>query len=349
MSRVRVAVLGASGFAGAELIRRIVLHPELELVRVCADDHVGQPIEGAHPHLTGRTSLVFENPPPHEAIAGVDVVMMGLPHDVSLQVVEAARHAPLRLIDLSGGFRLRDPAAYRTYYGRPHPAPELLEQFVYGLPELHRERLRGARWVASPGCFATAITLGLLPFAAAGLLPQDVHTVAMTGSSGAGVVPSPTTHHPVRANNLRVYRPLHHQHTPEIEHELRAAGTAALHLSFVPVSVPLTRGILATSLFRVKSSVTAAELAEALHSCYATERFVRVPETRLPEVVAVAGSNYAEVGFHAGDVSGDGRTVTVVAALDNLIKGGAGQAIQSLNLMLGFPEELTLEDPGPYP
>ncbi|HEX9622479.1 MAG TPA: N-acetyl-gamma-glutamyl-phosphate reductase [Polyangiaceae bacterium] len=349
MTRVRVAVLGASGFAGAELIRRIVVHPELELVRVCADDHVGEPLERAHPHLTGRTRLVFEHLPPREAVTGVDVVMMGLPHDVSLRVVEAARESSVRLVDLSGSFRLRDPDAYRTYYGRPHPAPELLDQFVYGLPERHRERIRGARWVASPGCFATAITLGLLPFAAAGLLPEDVHTVAMTGSSGAGSVPSPTTHHPVRANNLRVYRPLQHQHTPEVEHELRAAGAPALRLSFVPVSAPLTRGILATSLFRVPGSVSPERLSEVLRVYYAAERFVRVPEARLPEVVAVAGSNFAEVGVHAGDVSGGGRTVTVVSALDNLIKGGAGQAIQNLNLMLGFPESSTLEDPGPYP
>jgi N-acetyl-gamma-glutamyl-phosphate reductase len=224
-----------------------------------------------------------------------------------------------------------------------------LEEFVYGLPELHRAELRAARRVASPGCFATAITLGLLPFARARLLPSKVHTLAITGSSGAGAAPSPTTHHPVRANNLRVYRPLQHQHTPEIEYELESAGSTPLRLSFVPVSAPLTRGILATSFFEVPEAVGAGELARVLSDFYAEEPFVRVPQGRLPEVVAVAGSNYAEVGVHGGEARDGTRTVTVVSALDNLIKGGAGQAIQSLNLMLGFPETLTLEDPGPYP
>jgi N-acetyl-gamma-glutamyl-phosphate reductase len=336
-------VLGGSGFAGAEIVRRLLLHPEVELVRVCAADHVGEPLAAAHPHLEGRTSLRFENPPPAQAAAGVDVVLMGLPHEVSVQVVDAVP-PDVALIDMSGAFRLASAEDYARFYG-PHPRPELLGTFVYGLPELNRAALAGARRVASPGCFATAIELGLLPLARAGLLEGDIDTVGITGSSGSGVTPSPTTHHPTRAQNLRTYRPLSHQHTPEIEAVLTTAGARALRLNFMPVSAPLSRGILATSFVHLRQNVAEATVRDALESQYAREPFVRIPRGRLPEVVAVAGSNFAEVGL----VFGPDGLVNVVSALDNLVKGGAGQAIQNMNLMLGLPETLTLEDVGPYP
>jgi N-acetyl-gamma-glutamyl-phosphate reductase len=203
--------------------------------------------------------------------------------------------------------------------------------------------------VASPGCFATTIELPLLPFARAGLLGGAIHTVGITGSSGSGAAPSATTHHPVRAVNLRTYRPLDHQHVPEIERVLRDAGAKAPRLSFIPVSAPLSRGIFATSFFEVSADASEGNLLDILQSTYSREPFVRVPKARLPEVVAVAGSNFAEVGLSAGPEHDGQRLVTVFSALDNLIKGGAGQAIQNMNLMLGLPETLTLEDVGGYP
>jgi N-acetyl-gamma-glutamyl-phosphate reductase len=295
------------------------------------------------------THLVFENPPVDEAIAGVDVVLMGLPHGASIEVVDRLMQSDVRVIDMSGAFRLRDPEAYRRFYGGPHARPELLDLFTYGLPELHRESIREAHFVASPGCFATSIELALLPFAREGLLQGAVEVVGITGSSGAGVTPSPTTHHPTRSVNLRTYRPLTHQHAPEIEAALRSAGARDLRLDFVPVSAPLARGIFATAFFRVPASVSPEKLVEIASSAYAREPFVRYPKNRLPEVVAVAGSNYAEVGVVAGQEQGDTRLVTAFAALDNLVKGGAGQAIQNMNLMLGLPETTALEDPGGYP
>jgi len=349
LTRSKVAVLGASGFAGAELLRRLLLHPNLELVRVCAKDHVGELVSAAHPHLEGRTELRFQDLPASEATRGVDVVMMGLPARASVDIVEVAAGKDVRLIDMSGAFRLRRSEDYLRYYGEAHPRPELLSQFIYGLPELNREQIRGAHYVASPGCFATAIELALLPFAAAGLLESDVEAVAITGSSGSGVTPTATTHHPVRSNNLRTYRPLEHQHAPEIMDALSQAAGRPVKLHFVPVSAPLVRGIFATSFFRVPAAVSEDELRAAQTSYFASSRFVRVPRQRLPEVVAVAGSNHAEVGLTLGPVDGDTRIVTAFSALDNLIKGGAGQAIQNLNLMLGLDEGLTLEDPGPYP
>jgi N-acetyl-gamma-glutamyl-phosphate reductase len=347
MSRTKIAVLGASGFAGAELLRRLLRHPAAEVLRVCAKDNVGENVAAAHPQLEGASSLRFEDLPAREAIEGADVVLMGLPVRASLEVVDAALETGARVIDMSGAFRVPDARAFERYYGAPHPRPELLKQFVYGLPELRREAIARARWVASPGCFATAIELALLPLAKSFALSGEVEVVAITGSSGAGAVPNATTHHPVRAHNLRTYKPLEHQHTPEIVATLNAAGANLSRLSFVPVSAPLSRGIFVTAFARVAAN--AGRVQAVYRETFASERFVRVPERRLPEVVAVSGSNYAEVGCVIGEEQAESVLVTAFAALDNLIKGGAGQALQNLNLMLGLDEALGLDDFGPYP
>jgi N-acetyl-gamma-glutamyl-phosphate reductase len=349
--RYKAAVIGGSGYGGAELIRRLVLHPDVELTRVASVDYVGEPLSAAHPHLEGQTDLVFQDLPPEEAAVGMDVVLLGLPHKVSAHKVPAIMKTGARIVDLSGDFRLRDAAAYQRYYGAAHPSAELLGTFVYGLPELNRDRIRAARYVASPGCFATTVELGLLPLAKAGLLAGAIEVVGITGSSGAGVVPTPTTHHPTRAVNLRTYKPLEHQHIPEITETLEAAGARGVQLRFVPVSAPLSRGIFATSFAHVDGAVDAAGVGKLFAEAYAREPFVRVPKKRLPEVAAVSGSNYVEVGFAVADrPDPDGRrTVSCFSVTDNLIKGGAGQAIQSMNLMLGLDERLSLEDPGAWP
>src|SRR5512145_1548090 len=220
--RYRAAVVGGTGYGGAELVRRLLLHPEVELVRVASIDLVGEPLSAADPALEGRTALVFEGITPAEAAQGVDVVLLGLPHGVSAtKVPELVAIPGLRVVDMSGDFRLRDAAAYARHYGKTHPAPALLPEFTYGLPEVNREAIRLARLVAAPGCFATTIELSLLPLARAGLLSGVVHVQGITGSSGSGVAPSAGTHHPVRAGNLRTYKPLEHQHVPEIAEALR--------------------------------------------------------------------------------------------------------------------------------
>jgi LysW-gamma-L-alpha-aminoadipyl-6-phosphate/LysW-L-glutamyl-5-phosphate reductase len=349
MKRFKAVVIGGTGYGGAEMIRRLLIHPDVELVRVVAVDHVGELLGAVHPPLTGRIDLRFENVPPAEAARGVDVALLGLPHKVSAQHAPAILQTGAKVVDMSGDFRLRDAAAYARYYGTTHPHPEALGTFVYGLPELNREAIRKARAVASPGCFATTIELGLLPLARAGMLSGIIHVVGMTGSSGSGVAPSAGTHHPVRAVNLKTYKVLEHQHTPEIVETLTAAGARGLELRFVPVSAPLSRGILATSFVELPSHVDADEIAALYEAAYSPEPFVRFVRDRLPEVAAVAGSNYAEVGFTLGAPGGGTRTLTVVSAADNLIKGGAGQAIQNMNLMLGLSETASLEDPGPWP
>lgn len=349
MKRFRAAVVGGSGYGGAEIIRRLLLHPEVALTRVASVDHVGEPLGAVHLSLAGRTDLRFENLSPSDAAAGCDVVLMGLPHKVSAQNAPAVLAAGAKVVDMSGDFRLRDAAAYARYYGSAHPRPDLLGTFVYGLPELNRDAIRAARAVASPGCFATTVELGLLPLARAGKLRGVIRVVGITGSSGSGVQPSAGTHHPVRSVNLKTYRVLDHQHTPEIIETLASAGAPDVRLSFVPVSAPLSRGILATSFVELDAQETPESVAALYAGAYASEPFVRFVRDRLPEVAAVSGSNFAEVGFTLGEPQDGTRTLVVVSATDNLIKGGAGQAVQNMNLMLGLPETLSLEDSGPWP
>src|SRR5919197_166880 len=347
--RYRAAVLGGSRYGGVGMIRRLLVHPDVALVRVASVDYVGEPLAAAHPSLEGMTDLVFEDLPAGRAAEGVDVVLLGLPHKVSAHKMPEIAAAGAKVVDMSGGFRLKDAAAYARYYGQAHPHPELMKEFVYGLPELDRERIRAARLVASPGCFATTIQLALLPLARAGLLEGIVHVQGITGSSGSGVAPSAGTHHPVRAGNLRTYKPLEHQHVPEICETLAQAGARDLELRFDPVSAPLSRGILATAFVELPDAWSEARLRALYEATYAGEPFVRVPRKRLPEVAAVSGSNYAEVGAAVGPAVRGRRTAALFGATDNLVKGGAGQAIENMNLMLGLPERASLEDPGPWP
>jgi N-acetyl-gamma-glutamyl-phosphate reductase len=279
------------------------------------------------------------------------VVFLAMPHKTTAKVVLELLDTSVRIVDLSGDFRLRDPALYQRFYGAEHPSPKSLRDglFVYGLPELNRQAIAKARYLASPGCFATTIALGLLPLARAGKLRGPVHTVAATGSSGSGANPQLTTHHPLRASNLRTYKPLEHQHIPEVVQTLELAGGKELSLEMVPISAPLPRGIFATSFVDVPAATTEAELQAMWKEAYAGEPFIRLVEGRQPEVVAVAGGNYVEVSFTLGPVTGSTRRVVCFSALDNLVKGGAGQAIQSFNVMMGFDEKLTLGEPGLWP
>jgi LysW-gamma-L-alpha-aminoadipyl-6-phosphate/LysW-L-glutamyl-5-phosphate reductase len=311
---------------------------------------VGQPLANALPKLEGRTELVLTSIPEQlSTLPALDVVFLALPHTASFRLVEFLAPKNVRIVDCSGAFRVSNSAQYERYYGAPHPLPELLPQFIYGLTELNREAIAKSRFVASPGCFATAIELGLLPLARASLLAGPIHTVAMTGSSGAGSTALPTTHHPVRSQTLRPYKPLDHQHVPEILETLGKAGGRDLALHFVPVAAPLVRGILATSFVSVPAALSQAQLDELVDNTFGTSTFIRRPKARLPEVGAVSYGNFAEVKIILGPSDGETRTVTCLSALDNLMKGGAGQALQNVNVMLGFDEHLGLLDPGGYP
>ncbi len=348
--RFKAAIIGGSGYGGAEMARRLLMHPDVELVRVASIDHVGDPLGAVHPNLDGATDLKFEDLTPTEAVRGCDVALLALPHKVTAAKVPELIQAGVKIVDMSGDFRLRDAATYEKFYGAKHPHPELLGTFVYGLPELNRDKIRATKYVASPGCFATTIELALLPLARWGMLDGAVvHVQGITGSSGSGIAPQAGTHHPSRAGNLKTYKPLEHQHVPEIVQTLEDGGAKGVEIRFVPVSAPLTRGIFATCFLELPESVDKTKLASLFDETYAREPFTRRPKARLPEVVAVAGSNYVEVGFAVGAASNGKRTVTCFSASDNLIKGGAGQAIQNMNLILGVDEKASLEDVGNWP
>ncbi len=345
----KAAVIGGSGYGAGEMLRRLLMHPNVEVTRVASIDLVGEPLWAAHPNLTGLTDLRFENISPKEAASGCDIALLALPHKVTAAKVPELLELGVKIVDMSGDFRLRDADAYRRFYGVDHPHPELLGTFTYGLPEMNREKIAESQCTASPGCFATNTELTLLPLAKAGLLSGPIHVSAITGSSGSGAAPSAGTHHPVRAVTLRAYKPLVHQHTPEICQALEDAGASDVQLRFIPISAPLTRGIFVTAFTEVDESVTEEQLTALYDETYADAPFVRRPTTRLPEVAPVAGSNFAEVGFTLGEAVNGKRTLSCFGAIDNLIKGGAGQAIQNMNIMLGVDEMASLRDPGSWP
>lgn len=348
-------MVGGTGYGGAELIRLLLGHPSVALGRVTSIDHVGEPLEAVH-HNLNPSGLTYEEIPLGKASEDMDVVFLGLPHKVSATLAPELAQVGCKVIDLSGDFRLRDAAAYERFYGQEHPHPDQLGKWVYGLPELNRESIRGADRVSSPGCFATTIALGLLPLAKAGLLSSAIQTVAATGSSGSGAYAKPGTHHPLRALNLKIYKPLMHQHSPEIEQTLADAAKAGGHstqpkLNFVPVSAPLTRGILANSFVSVPESTTPEQVDALFNGFYEDAAFVRLLGRggRSAEVVSVKGSMWVDLSWTVGEPHQGQRQVVVTSALDNLVKGGAGQAVQSMNLALGLPEHEGIDAPALWP
>ena len=355
---IRVAVAGASGYAGGELLRIIGGHPDLEPGPLAAATSAGTPVTAAHPHLAHLDEHTFEPLDPGR-LSSADLVFLALPHEESA-AVSAALPAGIPVVDLSASFRLADPRAWSAYYRTPHAG-----QWCYGLPELPgaRERIAAARRVAAPGCYATAAILALAPLVAAGLAdPRDVVIVAASGTSGAGRSPSAALLATEVIGAISAYQAGGtHRHTPEIEQALRAAvparGSDSVMgpwlggepvVSFTPMLAPMPRGILATCTARLRDpGTTTAALREALTAAYDGAPFVRLlPEGRWPSTAATNGSNMAHL--QAAADAHAGRAV-VVAALDNLGKGAAGQAVQAANLMLGLPETTGLTRQGVAP
>ncbi len=351
-TKTKVSIIGGAGYGAAEILRHLLVRDDVQVLRVSSKDHVGKPLGDVHKTLAGYTTLKLLDLPPKEAAAGADVVFLGMPHKVTAKVAMELFELPCKLIDLSGDFRLKSLVDYERDYAPGHPCPERLGTFVYGLPELFRAQLKGARYVASPGCFATCIAVGLLPLAAAGLLKGvNVRTVAMTGSSGSGQNPQEGTHHPIRHNNLKPYKVLAHQHRSEILQTLASAGAERVSLDMVPVSAPLSRGILAISQLDLPDGHSKESLHALFQQRFEGERLVRVmPLGQVPEVVSVAGTARVELGLDTRvDEATGQRTLCVMSAIDNLVKGGAGQAVQSFNLMTGGDEYRGLDVPGLWP
>ncbi|UPT73641.1 MAG: N-acetyl-gamma-glutamyl-phosphate reductase [Elusimicrobiota bacterium] len=343
MKKLRVGIEGGAGFTGGELIRLLLAHPKVEIAAATSSTFPGQPVFLAHPNLRGRTNLTFTRKLDYKDL---DVLFLAGGHgDAMAEVpaIVAQAGSKLRIIDLSGDFRLKDQSLYPAWYAREHKAPALLKKFAYGLVELNREEIKKAKWIANPGCFATATALALGPLAKGGV-GGVVSVTAITGSSGSGASASPITHHPTRHANLKAYKPFTHQHIPEIEQILESlAGKKGLRLSLVPISGPFARGIYAVCQVDLPKGWTAAQVKELFASAYKGSEFVRlVPEP--PSLNAVNGSNHCDVFVTVQE----GR-ICVISAIDNLVKGASGQAVQNLNVMMGWNEAVGLEFAGHYP
>jgi len=338
----RCSVVGGAGYTGGELLRLLLDHPEAEVSQVTSRRLSGAFVHTTHPNLRARTRLQFVAP---DQLEGCDVLFLCLPHGEAAGQIERFASLAERVVDLSADFRLRSGEAYREWYGGEHPAPAWLERFVYGLPELERERLRGARFVSGVGCNATAVNLALLPLARAGLIRHAIADVKV-GSSEAGAEPSATGHHPERSGRVRPFAPAGHRHQAEVTQQL---GAFDLHMSVT--SVELVRGVLCTAHVLPLAPVSERELWAMFREAYGGEPFVRIVKDkggihRYPEPRLLAGSNWCDVGFEV-----DARTgrVVVMSAIDNLMKGAAGSAVQCMNLMCGLDERAGLTFTGIHP
>jgi len=338
--QVRVAVAGATGYAGGELVAILLRHPFARVVRLMADLREPLPIEQAHAALRGKALPVCELPSFEDlAPPEVDLVFLATPHKVAHDVVPALLDRGLRVVDLGAGFRLKAPSAYPRWYGFEHLAPAALQEAVYGSPELHAAEIRTARLVANPGCYATSVILALAPLVRAGWVNLRAGIVcdAKSGVTGAGRTPSERLHFPEVNESLRAYSLFHHRHVPEM---LQVLELEEKDFIFSPHLLPINRGILSTIYLRLAAHRTLGQVVSLYRDFYARAPLVRVyDDGALPEIQAVVHTNYFDVGF-ALDPTTD--RLIVIAALDNLGKGAAGQAVENMNLMFGFDEETAL-------
>ncbi|MEA3351682.1 MAG: N-acetyl-gamma-glutamyl-phosphate reductase [Chloroflexota bacterium] len=342
---IRASIIGASGYAGGELLRLLISHPKVEIIQATSRKKLGQYVYQTHPNLRKQTKLKFTSPTELEP---TDVLFLALPHGQAQKNIEDYAQATEYIVDLSADFRLRDSGLYRQWYGQPHASPEWLEKFVYGLPELHREELRSARYVSGVGCNATASNLALMPLVQNGLLNTEETVIIeiKVGSSEGGASINPGSHHPERSGVIRTYAPYGHRHTAEVIQE-----SGLKNVSLTMTSVDLVRGALATVHAMIKLGISLKDLWKAYRAAAASNPFLRLVKSRrgvyrVPEPKILAGSNYADLGFDLDPKTGH---VISICAIDNLMKGAAGSAVQSMNLMLGFEETLGLEFVGLHP
>ena len=346
---LKTAIVGATGYTGGELLRLLAQHPKTELVAATSEQHHGKSIESVFPNLIGQFAFKLESLNLDRLIGRADHFFLALPHTKSMSIVDRLIKENLTVIDLSADFRIKNPKSFEKWYGTPHTHPELLSLACYGLPELHRKAIRKARFVANPGCYPTGAVLGLIPFLAQSKIETDGIIIdAKSGVSGVGRAPSPTTHFPEVNEALSAYHIGRHRHIPEIEQELSSLAKKDIMVTFSPHLVPINRGILTTIYVRLTKPLSVESALELFHRQYESEPFVHLlPAGELPNTRNVEGSNHCHIGLAADPRNN--RTMVVVTAIDNLVKGAAGQAVQNMNLMMGFEESLGLTAPGLFP
>jgi len=344
---MQVSVIGASGYVGGDLLRLLLQHPKVQVGQATSESNAGKFVYAVHPNLRKLTALKFCS---IQEIKPCDLLFVALPHGRFMHKFGPLTAMAPRLIDLSADFRLRESQDYVTWYGHEHADPEALRQFVYGVVELHREEIRQASYVSGAGCLATASLLGLMPLFRSGVVRnQEVFIEAKVGSSAAGNESSLSTHHPERSGAVRSFQPTGHRHTAEIIQELGFHGRPQVHFS--ATAVELVRGVLATAHLFLNQKLDEKDVWNIYRTTYAQEPFVRVVKERkgvyrYPEPKILAGSNFCDVGFEKDPHS---DRVVVMAALDNLMKGAAGNGVQALNVMAGWDETTGLQFPGLHP
>lgn len=340
-----VAIVGGSGYAGGEFLRLALNHPNLKVTQVTSERSAGLPVTMVHPNLRSRSNLKFTK---MAELQDADIVVLALPHGSAAKRIAEFEARGRVIVDLSADFRLKDPEVYRATYGEDHPAPDKLGEWVYGNPELHRAELRDATRIACAGCFATSVILALYPLLKLGvLLPKDIIATGLVGSSAAGASSSDASHHPERAGSLRVYKPVGHRHTAEAQQEL--PGNFPLHLT--AISTPRVRGILTTIQAWIPDGYSDRDVWSAYREVYGQEPFIRIVKVakgihRYPDPMLLDGTNFCDLGF---EMDNDTGRVVLMSAIDNLGKGTAGHALQSLNIAHGWEETLGLEFTGLHP
>ncbi len=338
---LRVAIAGASGYTGFELIRILSHHPQVELTTITSRQQAGQCLEAVYPALRGHCRLVFAPTDPQVLTANADLVFTALPHQAAMEVIPELLDRGVKVVDLSADYRLRDAQVYGAWY-EPHRNPELLAEAVYGLPELYRPQIRRARLVANPGCYPTSIILAAAPLVQQGLVDhRTLIADSKSGVTGAGRGASLGVHFCEVSDSFKAYKVAEHRHTPEIEQELSELAGEAVCLTFAPHLVPMSRGILSTVYATVRDEVTASAIDEAYAAFYQDAPFVRLcGQGELPTTLQVRGSNYCDLGWRLDKRTG---RVIVVSVIDNLTRGASGQAVCNMNLMVGMPEELGID------
>jgi len=333
----KVGIIGGAGYTGSELSRMLCTHPEVELAALTSRQNAGKKVSDIQTFLKGYSDLVFT-----EKISDskdLDLVFVATPHGVAMEEVPSLIEAGIKVIDLSGDYRLHDPAKYNKWYGHVHKDTKNLKRSVYGLPELFRNKIKNADLVANPGCYATSIILACAPLVKAGVVDNDIIADAKSGTSGAGMVPSPRLHHPFCGESIIPYSVGTHRHAPEVEAAISLFSKVDTEVAMVPQLLPIVRGILSSCYMNLKKDMNDEEVAKIFEKQYGKEHFVHY--VKEPSIRAVVGSNHAHVSSNVL-----GSKVVAFGVLDNLVKGASGQAVQCMNLMLGIKETTGIDTPG---
>lgn len=344
--KVRVAIVGGSGYTGGELLRLLAIHPKIEISMVTSREYAGKPISLIHPNLKGFITQNFTNFSIDKVSEKADAVFLALPHGVSLNYVPKLFEIGLTVIDLSADFRLKNPDLYKLWYNHEHPYPDLLDKAVYGLPELHYEELKNAKLIASPGCNATATILALAPIVSSKITDEKRFISDIkAGSSEGGAKPNEGSHHPERQNAIRPYEAEGHRHEAEAEQELSRLAKDSINVSIIPHAVSSIRGVLASAHTWLNNNLDEMEIWKKIAEFYKGKKFVRIIRGNIhpyPDPKYTIGSNFADIGFA---VEKRISRLTMFSAIDNLMKGAAGQAVQAFNISMGFEEDEGLKIP----